>query len=115
MSLKYLEMNRPSQYEHSTQRPVRPFLRWAGGKQRLVNQLLPFVPPPDSYRTYYEPFLGGGSVFFAMQPAVAILSDVNSELMNCYRRIAWHPYRVAELVVGYARKDNASFYLTIVD
>lgn len=106
----------PTIQKGSTSFPsLRPFLRWAGGKQKLVNRLLSFVPPLDRFRTYYEPFLGGGSLFFALQPPVAALSDVNIELMNCYRRVAQHPYRVAELINKYARKDSRKFYLRIRD
>lgn len=60
----------------------KPFLRWAGGK----TQLLPKIEAawPDSFGTYYEPFLGGASVFLALRPIPALLSDLNSDLINCY-------------------------------
>lgn len=59
-----------------------PFLKWAGGKRALLPALLPLVPP--SYGDYYEPFVGGGALFFALQPGRAFLNDANEELINCY-------------------------------
>jgi len=64
----------------------RPFLKWAGGKSRLIAQYQPYFP--QNFTTYYEPFLGGGSVFFHLaqqQPSLqAILTDINPELINAY-------------------------------
>src|SRR5256714_13163900 len=69
----------------STSHPVynaTPFLKWAGGKTQLLSELLKYVPA--SYDTYVEPFVGGGALFFDLQPAKAILADSNPELINCY-------------------------------
>ncbi len=62
----------------------RPFLKWVGGKTQLLPELLKRVPPRESIKVYHEPFIGGGALFFAMQPTKAILSDVNHELINAY-------------------------------
>ena len=68
------------------QKPLRtdaePFLKWAGGKRRILPQLLPLLP--EKVDGYVEPFLGGGAMFFALQPDGAVLSDVNSDLINLY-------------------------------
>ena len=50
---------------------ARPFLKWAGGKQALAEQLVERFPA--SFDTYFEPFLGGGSVFFTLAPGTAVL------------------------------------------
>ena len=62
----------------------RPFLKWAGGKGRLLSQYEPFLP--QAIDTYYEPFLGGGAVFFhlAGRAKQAVLGDINPELVNVY-------------------------------
>lgn len=60
---------------------VSPFVKWAGGKSQLIE----YMKFPARFRTYHEPFLGGGAVFFGLQPRSAFLSDVNEELTNCYR------------------------------
>ncbi|MEG4532940.1 DNA adenine methylase [Microcoleus sp. D2_18a_D3] len=65
----------------------RPFLKWAGGKTRLIGQYQPYFP--EKFTTYYEPFLGGGAVFFYLaqqHPGLqAVLTDINPELINAYR------------------------------
>lgn len=65
---------------------VKPFLKWAGGKRQLMPVIKKFIP--NKYNRYYEPFLGGGSVYFALRPERAILSDTNEELINLYKVIA---------------------------
>src|SRR3569832_1132612 len=68
---------------------ARPFLKWVGGKTRLLETLADFIP--DDFETYYEPFLGGGSLFFHLEAQGrfrrAVLNDCNPELVNCYRVI----------------------------
>ncbi len=61
----------------------RPFLKWVGGKNQLIQQYLPHFP--EGYRRYYEPFVGGGAIFFRLQPQQSFLSDINIELVNVYR------------------------------
>jgi DNA adenine methylase len=62
--------------------PPRPFLKWAGGKGQLLLQYQPFFP--KTFATYYEPFLGGGAIFFRLLPERAVLTDINPELVNVY-------------------------------
>lgn len=62
-----------------------PFLKWPGGKRWLWPILRKYLP--TSFRCYFEPFLGGGAIFWALNPKRAILSDVNDELTNTYFQI----------------------------
>ena len=62
---------------------TRPFLKWAGGKQWLAPIAGALVPPGFVGR-YFEPFLGGGALFFALQPRRAVLSDLNPDLITTY-------------------------------
>lgn len=64
---------------------ARPFLKWAGGKAKLVPELLKRVP--SSYGVYREPFLGGGALFFALAPKRAVLSDINPDLVLTYMTV----------------------------
>lgn len=66
--------------------PAKPILKWAGGKSQMLGELIQRIP--ESYNKYIEPFLGGGALFFALQPENAIISDSNPELINMYRQIA---------------------------
>lgn len=65
---------------------AKPFLKWAGGKSRLVTRLAEILP--EEIDTYYEPFVGGGALFFQLARTrrfrVAVLNDFNPELVNCY-------------------------------
>jgi DNA adenine methylase len=63
----------------------KPFLKWAGGKTQLLNELEKYIP--SEYNTYIEAFLGGGALFFYLNPPKAILSDINPELINCYKAV----------------------------
>lgn len=82
---------------------ARPFIKWAGGKARLIEQYKPFLPA--DYDHYHEPFLGGGALFFHLAPQLqaqgkrAFLSDLNPELVNVYRCVRNH---VEELIVQLA-------------
>ncbi len=60
----------------------RPFLKWAGGKTKLIPQYSHYFP--QKFSTYYEPFLGGGAIFFHLLPRRAVLFDINPELVNVY-------------------------------
>src|SRR5213595_3480037 len=62
-----------------------PFLKWVGGKTSLLPELLKHVP--SRLRTYHEPFVGGGALFFAVQPRRALLSDDNGDLVHCYTQV----------------------------
>lgn len=63
----------------------RPFLKWAGGKR----QLLPYLTrnAPKLYNRYFEPFIGGGALFFHLKPKNAYISDINPDLINTYKVI----------------------------
>ncbi len=62
-----------------------PFVKWAGGKRRLMSQYEQFFP--RNFRAYHEPFLGGGAFFFHLQPRFAVLSDINHRLIESYQAI----------------------------
>ena len=66
-------------------RPARPFLKWAGGKRRLLDQYAEHFPLSSTIGRYFEPFIGSAAVFFHLQPAEACLADVNRNLVEVYR------------------------------
>lgn len=63
----------------------RPFLKWVGGKGRLLDQLLPLFP--ETFEAYYEPFFGGGATFFALAPVTGQINDINKALMGAYSNV----------------------------
>ena len=63
----------------------KPLIKWPGGKRALAGSILKYVP--EQFGTYYEPFLGGGAVFFALRPESAVLSDTNVDLINAYIQV----------------------------
>src|SRR6266478_4707059 len=69
---------------------AKPVLKWAGGKARLLPVLRPCLSR-QTYRRYFEPFLGGGALFFDLAPKTAVLNDLNSELIFCYQIVRDHP------------------------
>lgn len=69
-----------------------PLLKWPGGKRALLKRILPLLP--KNFSLYYEPFAGGAALFFALQPETAILSDSNSDLINCYIQVRDRPNEV---------------------
>ncbi|MFL6213316.1 MAG: Dam family site-specific DNA-(adenine-N6)-methyltransferase [Blastocatellia bacterium] len=64
----------------------KPILKWAGGKQQMLDVLLSKVP--SRYNRYIEPFFGGGALFFALCPQDAVIADSNPELINLYKVVA---------------------------
>ncbi len=83
---------------------TRPFLKWAGGKRQLVPELLARMPA--RYGTYYEPFIGGGALFFAAQPARAVLADRNPRLVRTWRAIQSQVDRVVALLQSYPIEES---------
>jgi DNA adenine methylase len=77
---------------------ARPVLKWAGGKQGLADQLVRYFP--INFSTYYEPFLGGGSVLLTLQPESAIIGDRNDWLLDTYISIRTDYTRVAKILDG---------------
>lgn len=91
---------------------ARPFLRWAGGKTRLLGRLLPYFP--DGFEGYFEPFLGGGAVFFAVRGRArgpVVLSDLNEELINIWCVVRDEPNAFLGSLAAYeAKNDEDSYY-----
>src|SRR5438094_2608031 len=66
-------------------------LKWAGGKEQELSYILPMIPP---FHHYYEPFVGGGAVFFSIQAEMKFINDKSSELIGLYRMVAENDPRV---------------------
>lgn len=78
--------------------PARPFLKWVGGKGRLVPQLAQYFP--EKYDEYYEPFVGGGAVYFSLNSKISHINDLNKVLIGLYKIIRDEPDSlIAELTI----------------
>lgn len=91
----------------------RPFLKWAGGKRQLLPELLRHVP--ERFPRYYEPFVGGGALFFSLRPPKAMLADVNERLIRTYRGVRDHVDDVIDLLRGYPHTEKFFYKLREVD
>lgn len=92
----------------STKIYPRPFLKWAGGKTQLLEQYQTYFPA--RLKTYYEPFLGGGAVFFNLQPKKAFLSDINGELINAYCCVRDEVEALIMLLQEHQLKHSKDYY-----
>jgi len=93
-------------FEHP--KPItQPILKWPGGKRSLCKHILSLLP--DSFKRYFEPFVGGGAVFFTLCPPHAILSDADSDLINCYLQVRDHPSEVIKRL-GRLKNNEQDYY-----
>lgn len=84
-----------------------PLLKWAGGKRAIAHEILPLLNATCT--RYFEPFLGGGAVFFAFNPKAAVISDLNSELIECYREVRDRTRAVANHLAT-MRNSESDYY-----
>ncbi len=90
-----------------------PFVNWFGGKRRLLREIVPRMPL--AFGDYWEPFVGGGAMFWAQQERDALagvergyhLSDTNTELINVYRAVAENPEPLIRKLAGHAALHHA--------
>lgn len=97
---------------------VKPFLKWVGGKGGLLEQLEKHIP--ENFNRYFEPFLGGGALFFRLQPKQAFLNDINKSLISTYQHIKLNPKEIISSLKGlensyYSKNDEerSNFYYEI--
>ena len=90
-----------------------PFVKWAGGKRTLIQEITKVMP--GKFHTYWEPFLGGGAVFFALDSRItdAHLSDINLDLVLTYKALDKYPDEVTRELQNHARKHNRRYYSVI--
>ena len=82
---------------------AEPILKWAGGKRQLLDEL--YARFPASYGRYHEPFVGGGALFFDLEPADATINDANPRLVNFYERVRDEPEALIERLESFDDPD----------
>ncbi|MBL4632997.1 MAG: DNA adenine methylase [Kofleriaceae bacterium] len=85
-----------------------PILKWVGGKTRLLGELSKRMP--TNFGRYYEPFVGGGALFFRTAPARAVLGDYNADLINVYQCVANDVDKVGRKLAVHIRKHFEEHY-----
>jgi DNA adenine methylase len=103
--VEHLALRRRNAFSESQQ--PKPFLKWAGGKRQLLPVIKEYLPP--QIKGYYEPFIGAGALLFELQPRQAVISDLNRDLITCYRVLKKNPQALLEQLREH-RNDKDYFY-----
>jgi DNA adenine methylase len=91
---------------------ARPILKWAGGKSGILEQMIPHFP--SSFERYFEPFFGGGAVFFAsLDGTSAMLNDANDELINLYSVVRDHPHELMAALDSHSKLYCEEYYYEV--
>jgi len=90
---------------------LKPFTKWIGGKRQLLPELLKLVP--KNYNRYYEPFIGGGALFFELMPNYATISDHNENLVHSYEQIRDNVKKLLELLKYHQFNNSKEYYLSL--
>lgn len=83
---------------------TKPFIKWVGGKRQLLTEIEQNMP--QEFGTYFEPFFGGGAVFFDLAPEKAVINDYNVQLINLYKQIQTHVDDFYSLISQWANEYN---------
>lgn len=88
-----------------------PFVKWAGGKRRLLPTILDLAP--RQFKRYVEPFVGGGAVALALGHPSMLLNDVNEELMAAYHAVRDFPSQLIEALQRHEWAHSESYYYQV--
>lgn len=93
---------------------AEPILKWAGGKKQIL-PLLKEIINHDKICAgkYYEPFVGGGSLVFDLEPPKAVINDCNAELINVYLQAKEHPKELIQLLKLHKENHNKEYFYSI--
>lgn len=114
---------RSTRYNMSTDKCVKPFLKWAGGKGQLIREIEKYYPFGTTITKYAEPFVGGGAVLFDILNKHKVneiyISDTNAELINTYKIVRDKIDELVELLQTYqseyiplASEDRKEYYMS---
>lgn len=90
---------------------LQPFTKWTGGKRQLLPVIRELMP--KTYNRYFEPFVGGGALFFDLAPKDAVINDFNAELINCYQQIKENPQELIEILKVHQEYNSKEYYLDL--
>jgi DNA adenine methylase len=96
---------------------IQPFVKWVGGKRGLLSQITPLLP--KKFNNYFEPFVGGGALFFELQKQGKLdgkkvyLFDINSELINAYNIVKESPKKLIEKLFEFKENHSKEYYYEV--
>lgn len=90
---------------------LKPFTKWTGGKRQLLSVLIENLP--KTFNKYYEPFIGGGALFFEVLPKKAVINDFNTNLFYAYKQIRDDVDNLIEILDKHERNNSKDYYLSI--
>lgn len=92
---------------------IKPFLKWAGGKTQLLTELHKYVP--KNFNKYIEPFIGGGAMFFSLNPHESIIADSNEELVITYSQVKEAVESVIEHLETFEHSEDFFYNIRSLD
>lgn len=92
---------------------IAPIIKWAGGKKQILPIIKYYIPKEISL--YYEPFIGGGSVLFNLQPQKAIINDINSELINLYKVVKENVEELLKDLIKHKNEEEYFYFIRSLD
>jgi len=95
----------------NTHQKLKPFTKWTGGKRQILHELT--IRMPNKYNHYFEPFIGGGALFFDIQPEKATINDYNTDLMLCYTELRDNLQEVIAELKKHEENNSKEYYLNI--
>lgn len=90
---------------------VQPFIKWVGGKRNILPELLKRLP--KNFNRYYEPFIGGGVLFFSIAAENSFISDINQELILSYLIIKTNPRELMSILNFHIKNHSKEYYYRI--
>ncbi len=93
---------------------MKAFLKWAGGKSQLLSYIEKYIKLSKlNGKTYYEPFVGGGSVLFRLGHSNCVINDLNKEVINTYRVVKNYPKKLILKLKEHQSKHNKEYYYQV--
>jgi DNA adenine methylase len=91
----------------------KPLIKWVGGKRQLMSKIKELLP--ENYNRYFEPFIGGGAVFFELKHENSFINDYNPELTNLYLTVKNKPKELIEDLKKHVNTEEYYFYIRNLD
>ena len=90
---------------------TKPFVKWAGGKRSIMDKLTQRMP--NEFNNYYEPFVGGGAVFFTLNFNMANLSDLNPDLITTYNIVRDKPSELISALENHEMANCKEYFYNV--